>query len=103
MIGLNVAATNIWVDLKALDKYGAEIEEKGLVENFETMVRNKSGGTSNVLLSGVTIVWNNEPCILTITNDITELRRYQQQIARLASLTWWEKWPPASGMKSAIP
>jgi len=86
MIGFTVADINIWADKKERDKCIAEIEGKGFFENFETRVRAKSGEIFNVLLSGVSIVWNNEPCILTIANDITPLMHYQQKMARLDQL-----------------
>lgn len=86
MIGFTVADVGLWADIKERDKYIAEIEEKGFVENFETKFYTKSGEIFNVLLSGVSITWNNEQCILTIANDITELRYYQQEITRLDSL-----------------
>jgi len=86
MIGFSVDDINLWVDIKERGKFIAEIEENGFVENFETLLRCKSGEILNVLLSGVFIIWNNEQCILGIDNDITELRRYQHEMARLASL-----------------
>jgi len=81
-IGFTIADLNIWVDIKERAKYIAELEENGFVENFETRFRNKSGELLNVLVAGVSIVWNNESCILTIANDITELRRYQHEMER---------------------
>jgi len=85
-IGFTAADINIWVDINERLKYIAEIEKKGFVENFETKYRTKAGEILIVLLSGVSIVWNNEQCILTIAHDITELRHYQKEVARLDSL-----------------
>jgi len=83
LIGFTETDINKWVDIKNREKYIAEIEEKGFVENFETMYRTKSGKILNILLSGVSIIWNNEQSILATSSDITELRRYQQEMARL--------------------
>ncbi len=85
-IGFTVADIDLWVDINERLKYIAEIEKEGFVENFETRFRNKSGEISIVLLSGVSIMWNNERCVLTIFNDLTELRQYQNEIARLDRL-----------------
>jgi len=85
-IGFTVEDIDLWVNINERLKYIAEIEKKGFVENFETKYRNKAGEILTVLLSGVSIVWNNEQCILTIANDISELRRYQQEVARLNQL-----------------
>ncbi len=85
LIGCTVTDIHLW-DINERLKYIEEIEKNGFVENFETKYYTKSGEPLNVLLSGVTITWNNERCILTIANDITELRRYQNEIARLDRL-----------------
>jgi PAS domain S-box-containing protein len=85
-IGFTVTDINLWVDTNERPKYITELEEKGFVENFETRICKKSGEILNVLLSGVSIIWDNKQCILTIANDITELRRYQQEMARLDCL-----------------
>ncbi len=85
-IGLTIADINLWVDINERLKYIAGIDKDGFVENFETRFRSKSGEISIVLLSGVAITWNNKRCILTIFNDITELRQYQNEIARLDRL-----------------
>ncbi len=85
-IGLTIADINLWVDINERFKYISGIDKDGFVENFETRFRNKSGELSIVLLSGVAIIWNNKRCILTIFNDITELRQYQNEIARLDRL-----------------
>jgi len=85
-IGFTVADINLWVDINERPKYIAEIEKKGFVENFETKYCTKAGEILIVMLSGVSIVWNNEQCILTIAHDITELRHYQKEVARLDSL-----------------
>ncbi len=86
LIGVIIDDINLWVDADERLKYIAEIKKKGFIENLETRICNKSGEISLVLLSGVTIMWNNERCILTTANDITELRQYQKEIARLDRL-----------------
>ena len=77
---------NYWVDLSERCKFNEEIAKKGFMDNFEARFRNKSGEISTYLLSGVIISWKGEDCILAISNDVTELRRYQNEIARLDRL-----------------
>jgi len=86
VIGFTVADINLYVDINERAKYLAEIEEKGFVQNFETKYQTKSGEILGVLLCGVSIEWNNEQCIYTSINDITELRHYQTEMARLDRL-----------------
>jgi len=69
-----------------LDDYTALILKEGSAVNFESKYRLPSGEIRTVLLSGTIIDWQGEDCILSISNDITELRHYQQEIARLDRL-----------------
>jgi len=69
VLGFTVADIDIWVDINERAKYLAGIEEKGFIENFETKCRTKSGEMLDILLCGVSIEWNNEPCIFNCIND----------------------------------
>jgi len=86
VLGFTVADINLYADINERAKYLAEIEEKGFVQNFATKYQTKSGEILDVLLCGVAIAWNNEQCIFTSINDITELRQYQKEVARLDRL-----------------
>jgi len=86
LLGVEPTALNMWADLSDTDKFRATLTTEGLVKNQETSFVNKTGQAVTVLLSGVPITWNNEECYLIIGNDITELRHYQKEVARLDSL-----------------
>jgi PAS domain S-box-containing protein len=86
LIGENIINSGIWVEPSKRDKYIELIRKKGLVENLEINFPKKSGGFGTVLLSGVLISWQGEECVLSITNDVTELRRYQYKMERLDRL-----------------
>ncbi len=86
LLGLGMTDLNYWVDLNERDRFKEGIKKEGVVRNLEVRIFKKSGGIATVLLSGVLINWNNDECVLSIINNITELKRYQHEIARLDRL-----------------
>lgn len=54
--------------------------------NYETAFRLMTGERRTFSLSGVVICWEGKECILTIGNDITEMREYQNEMSRLSNL-----------------
>ena len=81
-----VTDSKMWADLSERDKFIEIIHREGRVKNFEAHMLRKSGEILTVLLSGVAINWQGEDCILTISYDITDLRRYQSEMGRLDRL-----------------
>jgi PAS domain S-box-containing protein len=73
-------------DLDNADEFRKLIKENGIVTNYETSFYAITGERRTILLSGVLICWEGEECILSIGNDITELRQYQSEISRLDNL-----------------
>ncbi len=84
--GRNVHELEFWADIEELIQFIYIVKRDGLARNFEVSFRLRSGEIINELLSGVTINWQGEEAILTVCNDITELRRYKQEVARLDRL-----------------
>lgn len=63
------------------------LEKGGLIRNIEVGSKsNPRGETRSVLLNAVPIDWMGEDCLLIVSNDITELRRYHNELSRLANL-----------------
>ncbi len=86
IIGCSINDINGWLNLGEREKFREAIDKNGFVTNHETSLLTKSGEIATALMSGVSIMWNNEECYLVIHNDITELRSYQQEMARLDRL-----------------
>ncbi len=86
IIGCSITDINGWMDLSEREKFREAIDKEGFVRNYETSLLTKSGEILTSLISGVSIIWNNEKCHFLIHNDITELRRYQHEMARLDRL-----------------
>ncbi|MGI5912767.1 MAG: PAS domain S-box protein [Syntrophomonadaceae bacterium] len=86
LIGLSIDDINLWEDINEHNRFIEEIREKGLVINREVKVRMDSGNIGVLLLSGAIINWENEECTLEIANDITKLKSYENEMARLDRL-----------------
>lgn len=74
------------MDGNELKAFKELIEKEGSVKNLELRFQIEPGEIRTVLFSGVPIWWNNEECVLGLANDITELRKYEYEIARLDRL-----------------
>lgn len=83
VIGRSGVDLGFWFDLSERVKFIGEIKQKGYANNHEVKFYNKSGDIITALASGVVI---DEDCVLIASNDITELRRYQKEMARLDRL-----------------
>ncbi|MEN6460729.1 MAG: PAS domain S-box protein [Syntrophomonas sp.] len=86
LIGARITDSGIWVEPSERDKYIELIKKEGLAENFEMNFCKNSGEVGTMLLSGVIISWQGEECVLSIANNITELRRYQHEMVHLDRL-----------------
>lgn len=59
----------------------------GLIRNLEVSFKSiPRGEARTALLNAVPIDWMGEDCMLIVSNDITELRSYHNELSRLASL-----------------
>lgn len=69
-----------WCDPKDRERMVQAIQEKGEVSGLEAEFRGKDGRIIHGLMSARVMVINNETCILTITRDISEqLKRQEEQ------------------------
>ncbi len=70
---------DIWCDPADRQRLIKSLEEKGSCENLEANFRRKDGGIITALMSARTISLNNVPHILSITRDISELKRVERE------------------------
>lgn len=87
LIGLKTTDLGIWVDINERLKLLEELKKYGFVRNFEVSLSQKPGEVATFLLSANIILWKGETCLLSIANDITELKRYQKEVERLSRMT----------------
>ena len=70
---------DIWHDPADRQRLLESLEEKGYCENLEAQFRRKDGSLTTALMSARTISLNKVPHILSITRDIGELKRMEQE------------------------
>lgn len=75
VIGKSSLELNIWKDPKDRDRLVSRLKKYGAVENLEAVFRRKNGKLSIGLMSARIITLHHEDVILSITRDITKLKR----------------------------
>jgi PAS domain S-box-containing protein len=77
---------SIWANPDDRARLAQELRQKGEVANLEAQFRLKDGSIKTGLMSATRIEVNGEPCILSITRDISERKRAQDAILRQLAL-----------------
>ncbi|MFH1058409.1 MAG: PAS domain S-box protein [Pseudomonadota bacterium] len=80
VIGRTNAELNIWQSAAEREQLLAELERQGRVTNLEANFRTKGGSAYTGQVSAAAISLGGEPCMITITRDISELKRSQAQL-----------------------
>src|SRR5262245_1306306 len=75
LIGRTSLEMGIWVDPGQRAELIRRLSTQGTVRNFEVNFRTKYADVRVVLLSAELIEINDEPCILSVSADITDLKR----------------------------
>jgi len=84
--GKTTLELGIWCDPRVRESLVRGLQETGDVRNLEAGFRTKDGATLVGLMSARLIQIDDEPCILSITRDITQRRQMEQQNLRSAQL-----------------
>jgi PAS domain S-box-containing protein len=79
-IGKTSLELNIWVDVEDRNKLITGLKEFGKVENLEARFKAKDGSHRIGLMSATIINLNNVPHILSVTRDITEVKKLQLEL-----------------------
>lgn len=77
---------DLWADPEDRIRYLNILKEKKRVLDFETRFRTKSGEIRDFFVSGEIFNLNNEPHILGVLRDITELKKNREEIFILNSM-----------------
>jgi PAS domain S-box-containing protein len=75
IIGHSSTELQLYVDIIQSDKFFQKLQRLSKVHDFEVTINTKAGETRTGLFSAETIMLQGEPCLLTIINDITELKK----------------------------
>lgn len=94
IIGLTGSDLNLWVSLQDREDFFKTIEDIGFIRNLEIAFRTKSGIVKTALLSAEAININEENCIISVSQDISDrklaeakLRESQQRLSFLFEQT----------------
>ena len=75
IVGVPSSRIGIWVDPMDRERLIQGLLENGKVDNLEAVFRRKDGSLVDGLMSARIITIHDQPCILSVTRDITELRK----------------------------
>ncbi len=92
VVGKSSLALDIWADPEDRQRLVAGLKKHGIVENLEAEFTDKNGENKTALMSARILRINKEDLILSITRDITERKKAQQEKEKLqAQLTQAQK------------
>ncbi|OPX86155.1 MAG: Sporulation kinase E [Pelotomaculum sp. PtaB.Bin104] len=83
IIGRTVLDMGLFAESEKFKLYRKIVTEQGYVHNFGVIFKTKFNDSRNVLMSAEIIELNNEECRLITLNDITDLKKIENEIARL--------------------
>lgn len=63
------------------------VRDRGVVRDLEAKIRTRSGSSRVVLLSSLMVEIGGQQCLLSVSNDITERRRAEEQVSLLQAIT----------------
>ncbi len=80
VIGKLSLEINIWSKPEDREKLIYALKNKGYIENLESLFRAKNGSLIPALMSAKIIMLNNEPHILSVTREISERKKFEQEL-----------------------
>jgi two-component system NtrC family sensor kinase len=87
IIGRSSSDFAVWTDADEGKRIIKTLEEGGKVHNEVMQYRTKSGYIRTGLVSAEIINIGNEPCMIVLTNDITQQKQAEEQLRLLSSVT----------------
>ena len=81
--GQSSITMNAWAYAEDRNRYISILKEKGWVNNFDTLMRLKSGELRNFELSGEMYESEGELLVLTLFRDVTERKKAEEEIIKL--------------------
>ncbi len=80
IVGMKVLEVGLWIKEADRVEFVRAIREHNEVLEFETQIRTKSGEILIGLISGAIITLNDEPHLITIVMDITDLKKAEHKL-----------------------
>lgn len=79
VLGKTAMELGLWEDQEERDRIQREIRSRGSVRNQQVRRRTRDGLVLDMLYSGERIRYGDRDCVLSVSQDITELKRVQQR------------------------
>lgn len=80
LLGKTTSELKLWIKPDNREEVIAELKKKGSLDDFEAVLRGKSGTTRIALISAKLITINNEASILWTAIDITEIKKAEESL-----------------------
>ena len=84
VLGATAGELELWGSPEARRRFVEQVVETGTVRNYETALHRADGGTVEVLLSGSVLATEEEDFLVTVAQDIRELKAFEAQLRRKA-------------------
>ena len=79
-IGSSSLKMDVWKNPADRQEFFDEVLEKGLCENYETILKRKDGSEITCIVSAKSITLQGVPCIISVTRDITDRKRAEEAL-----------------------
>lgn len=80
VVGKTPHEVNAWVQESKREEMKALVAEHGVVHGFDMQMRTRDGSIKDMLLSAEVIDVQGEPCLLSMSQDITERKRVEEEL-----------------------
>ena len=80
VVGRSEVELQLWGDEASRQRIHDDLRDSGHVRSLELRMRTKAGTFIDFLLSAETVTINDEPCVLTVMQDISSHKRSQQDL-----------------------
>ncbi|MBN2143725.1 MAG: PAS domain S-box protein, partial [Candidatus Aureabacteria bacterium] len=80
VLGKTALELQLWVDLEERQSFVESMMKYGYYKNREVLMRHKSGQILFILFSGAIIEFNEQKCILSVAQDITERKKIEEEL-----------------------
>ena len=81
VVGQTVEALGLWADPEERRAMALLLRSEGRVADLEVGFRTRSGSTGMAQFSAAPIVIDGEPCLLSVTHDVTDTRQSEAELA----------------------
>lgn len=96
VLGKATSDVDLWKDAKIYRELQAKLSDRGIVRNFEMVLRTREGAAIDCLLSAEPVLIQDEACVLCVVQDITEHKRSEMDLiaaieAVMKDTSWFSK------------